>query len=65
MLTAIAEKAEAEHTRGDFEAVALARYEGMLATEGTIPWEAMRDSLRARAAGKGTRRLRPRRLRLK
>jgi len=52
MLSAIAEKADAEEKRADFEAVAQARYEGILASEKTIPWDEMRDYLRARAAGR-------------
>lgn len=52
MLAAIAEKADAEQNRADFEAVAQSRYEGILASEKTIPWDEMRGYLQARAAGK-------------
>lgn len=62
MLTAIAEKADAEQRRADFEAVAESRYEGILASEKTIPWDEMRVYLRTRAAGKQVRRPAARRL---
>lgn len=62
MLTAIAEKADAEQARADFESIALSRYEGILASDGAIPWDAMRDYLRARVAGKKAPKPRVRRL---
>lgn len=52
ILTAIAEKADAEQKRADFEAVAQSRYDGILASEKTIPWDEMRGYLQARVAGK-------------
>lgn len=55
MLTAIAEKTDAEQKRADFEAVAESRYEGILASEKTIPWDEMRGYLQARVAGKKAR----------
>lgn len=62
MLAAIAEKADAEQRRADFEAVAQSRYEGILASEKTIPWDEMRGYLQARVAGKKLRRPAARRL---
>jgi predicted transcriptional regulator len=62
MLTAIAEKADAEQKRADFEAVAQSRYEGILASEKTVPWDEMRGYLQARVAGKKVRRPAARRL---
>ena len=56
MLTAIAEKADAEQKRADFEAVAQSRYEGILASEKTVPWDEMRGYLQARVAGRKVRR---------
>ena len=56
ILEAIAEKAEQAERRADFDAVAEARYAGIVATGKTIPWQEMRGYLEARMAGKATKR---------
>ena len=55
ILDAIAEKAEQAERRADFDAVAEARYAGIVATGKTIPWPEMRSYLEARLAGKATK----------
>lgn len=55
ILEAIAEKAEQAERRADFDAVAEARYAGIVATGKTIPWPEMRSYLEARLAGKVTK----------
>ncbi len=56
ILSAIAEKADADQRRADFEAIAQSRYEGIVASEKTIPWDEMRGYLQARVAGEKARR---------
>jgi hypothetical protein len=52
MLEALAEKAESEELRADFEAEADARFANVLSSGKTIPWSDMRQYLEERAAGK-------------
>lgn len=52
ILQAIAEKAEQEELRGEFNDVADERYARIVATGKTIPWQEMRGYLEDRAAGK-------------
>jgi predicted DNA-binding protein len=52
ILAAIAEKADADQRRAEFEQVAEGRYENIVASDRTIPWGEMRRFLRARVAGK-------------
>lgn len=56
ILEAIAEKTEQAERRADFDAVAEARYAGIVASGKTIPWREMRDYLAARMAGKAAKR---------
>jgi predicted transcriptional regulator len=56
ILEAIAEKAEQAERRADFDAVAEARYAGIVASGKTIPWAEMRAHLEARLACKATQR---------
>ena len=56
ILEAIAEKAEQAERRADFDAVAEARYAGIVASGRTIPWQEMRGYLEARMAGKAAKR---------
>ena len=56
ILQAIAEKAEQESLRADFDSVAENRYADIVAAGKTIPWEAMRGYLEDRLAGKKARR---------
>lgn len=56
ILEAIAEKAEQAERRADFDAVAEARYAGIVASGKTIPWQEMRGYLEARVAGKAAKR---------
>lgn len=56
ILAAIAEKTDADRRRAEFEAVAQSRYEGIVASEKTIPWDEMRRYLQARVTGKKARR---------
>lgn len=51
ILQAIAEKAEAEEQRADFDRVAEDRYATIVATGKTIPWARMRRYLESRVAG--------------
>jgi predicted transcriptional regulator len=52
ILAAIAEKTDADQQRAKFEAIAQSRYDGIVASEKTIPWDEMRRYLQARVAGK-------------
>jgi predicted transcriptional regulator len=52
ILEAIAEKAELEELRADFDAEADARFARIVASGKTIPWSDMRLYLEDRAAGK-------------
>lgn len=52
ILEAIAEKAEQENLRADFDALAEERYARIVASGKTIPWEEMRGYLEERLAGK-------------
>jgi predicted transcriptional regulator len=56
ILQAIAEKAERESLRADFDSVADNRYADIVASGKTIPWEAMRGYLEDRQAGDKARR---------
>lgn len=62
ILAAIAEKTDADLRRAEFEQVAEARYESIVAEGKTIPWGEMRRFMRARAAGKKARKPAPRKL---
>lgn len=56
ILQAIAEKAEQEELRGDFNKVAEERYARIVATGKTIPWQEMRKYLEDRLEGKRVKR---------
>jgi predicted transcriptional regulator len=56
ILEAIAEKAEQEERRSDFDDVAERRFADIVASGKTIPWGEMRSYLEDRLAGKATRR---------
>ncbi len=56
ILDAIAEKAELEDLRADFDAEAEDRYAHIVATGKTIPWQEMRGYLEERIAGKVVKR---------
>ena len=56
ILEAIAEKAERAERRADFDAVAEARYERIVVTGQTIPWQEMRGYLEGHMAGKAAKR---------
>ena len=56
ILQAIAEKAEQEELRGDFDKVAEERYARIVATGKTIPWQEMRKYLEDRLEGKRVKR---------
>lgn len=56
ILEAIAEKAEQEERRADFNQVAEERYARVVATGKTIPWNEMRGYLEDRLAGKTAKR---------
>ena len=62
ILEAIAEKAEQEERRGDFNDVAEMRYARIVASGKTISWSEMRDYLEHRLAGKTPKRPVPRKL---
>lgn len=62
ILQAIAEKAEQEERRADFDAEAERRHAGIVASGKTIPWSAMRGYLEDRLAGKQPRRPKSRKL---
>ena len=52
ILEAIAEKAELEERRADFDAEANARFANIVKSGKTIPWDDMRHYLEERLAGK-------------
>jgi len=56
ILEAIAEKAEQEERRSDFDAVAERRFAEIVASGKTVPWGEMRAYLEDRLAGKAERR---------
>ena len=56
ILQAIAEKAEQEELRSDFNKVAEERYARIVATGKTIPWQEMRRYLQDRLEGKTVKR---------
>ena len=56
ILEAIAEKADQDERRGDFNEVAEKRYARIVASGKTIPWHEMRSYLEDRLAGKAARR---------
>ena len=56
ILEAIAEKADQDERRGDFNEVAEKRYARIAASGKTIPWHEMRGYLEDRLAGKAARR---------
>lgn len=56
ILEAIAEKADQEERRGDFNEVAEKRYAKIIASGKTIPWHEMRTYLEDRLAGKAATR---------
>lgn len=56
ILDAIAEKADQEERRGDFNEVAETRYAQIIASGKTIPWSDMRGYLEGRLAGKPVKR---------
>lgn len=56
ILDAIAEKADQEERRGDFNDVAEKRYANLIASGKTIPWNEMRSYLEGRLAGKAVTR---------
>ena len=62
ILQAIAEKAEQEERRADFDAEAERRYAGIVGSGKTIPWSAMRGYLQDRLAGKPAKRPKARKL---
>ena len=62
ILAAIAEKAEQEEKRADFHDEADRRYEGIIASGKTIPWEEMKRYLEASSEGRKPRRPLPRKL---
>jgi predicted transcriptional regulator len=62
ILQAVAEKTEQEERRADFNEVAERRYADIVATGKAIPWDAMRDYLEDRLAGKKTARPKARKL---
>lgn len=55
ILAAIAEKTDADRQHAEFEAIAQSRYDGIVASEKTIPWDEMRRYLQARVARKKVR----------
>jgi predicted transcriptional regulator len=52
ILDAIAEKADQEERRGDFNDIAEKRYARIIASGKSIPWSEMRSYLEKRLAGK-------------
>ena len=56
ILDAIAEKADQEERRGNFNDVAEKRYADIIASGKTIPWSEMRGYLEDRLAGKAAKR---------
>ena len=62
ILEAIADKADQDERRGDFEDVAEQRYASIVATGKTIAWPDMRRYLEERLAAKAAKRPRARKL---
>ena len=62
ILEAIAEKAEHEERRAEFEDTAERRYAGIVASGKTVPWKEMRRYLERRVTGSKTVRPKPRTL---
>lgn len=62
ILEAIAEKAEQEELRADFDAVAEQRFADIVASGKTVSWQEMRGYLEARIAGKTVARPQARKL---
>jgi predicted transcriptional regulator len=62
ILEAIAEKAEEEEHRAEFQGTAERRYAGILASGKTVPWKDMRRYLERRLAGNRIARPKPRTL---
>jgi len=62
ILEAVAEKAEQEERRSDFDELAEKRFAQIVETGKTIPWADMRKYLEDRLAGKAPRRPTPRKL---
>ena len=62
ILEAIAEKAEQEERRGEFQDTAERRYAGIAASGKTVPWSEMRRHLERRLSGKKSTRPKPRTL---
>jgi predicted transcriptional regulator len=56
ILAAIAEKTDADQRRAEFEQMAAARYDGIVASDRTIPWGEMRQYMQARTAGRKAKR---------
>jgi len=56
IVSAIAEKTEAEDLRSEFHAEADRRYAEILETGKTVPWDEMREYILLRAAGKPAKR---------
>jgi predicted transcriptional regulator len=52
ILNAIADKVDEVERRNDFHATAKRRYEEMVATGQTVPWDEMQSYLKDRLAGK-------------
>jgi len=59
MLEAIAEKAEQEERRGEFQDAAERRYAEIVASGKTVPWSDMRRYLERRLTGNKTARPKP------
>jgi len=62
IVEAIAEKAEQEERRSDFNDTAEQRYAAIVASGKTIPWSEMRGYLEARVAGKPAKRPAPKKM---
>jgi predicted transcriptional regulator len=62
ILEAIAEKAEVEERRAEFQDTAEQRYAGIVASGKTVPWTEMRRYLERRLSGDKSARPRPRTL---
>ena len=62
ILEAIAEKAEQDERRAEFQDTAEGRYAGIVATGKTVPWNEMRRYLEQRLAGNKTAKPKPRAL---
>ncbi|MEO5699268.1 MAG: DUF1778 domain-containing protein [Casimicrobiaceae bacterium] len=62
MLEAIAEKAEQDERRGEFQETAEGRYAGIVASGKTVPWSEMRRHLERRLSREKSARPKPRAL---